>query len=1367
MYINRLLPEKVKKFRYNYRLLLLSLCLISVSLVPMCAAQSGYEIRNAAVTPEYGYEDFTYTAQIWMSEEVARQVGLIAVTKFSMKLNIYDQGQQIYSESSPSQTGMSQTSFSFGPYSFKDRFAIDSTSNASFEFIFYAGGQQVGKTARIKGPIVQPPTMTGTPSFEKKPYFFQGIALSAGFKDLEGLNPKPTCHLEITGPLGTAESRSWTTADVSCQSSGKSTYSCTVAEDLSSYKTGGDFTFKLVYNNLKVDPLTYGPYNISLQPYNPSLEKVAIPKLLDYTNFTIQAYVKDAGAKMVGGIPDGSVASLVISHPQKGEMTYESSEPKMQGSSLVYEWTNDNIPALFNRSDVQLSKVAPFQSKVVYRNENWDYQAEKSNISFKVVEEIPKLDLQYPPTVYVRTGESTTQDIIATVIFSKGLGDMNLHLSGQDQDLNLTEKGVPLGGSRYQYKWQVSFDDRHINNNYTLALSFVHPTLEGGRYAFEDRLIRVLPLSVQFSQATVTPTSGLWNDSYSYSLKLDTTIVPLDVDLQTYDSCSSEWTDKGIRKATAQSSVLNWTLSPFDYECEEMQLTGAKYRFKASFAGKDYFSKPYQGPAFRGGSPVLISLDSDPVVYISEGSESSASVAAVVEYAAGQGQATLRLAEMSIDEASTGISLGGNRYRYEWSLPFDEEDVGKTFNFTISYRHSSLSADMQLAEKAIVVRSLSIDFGKATVSPGKGKWNDTFVYSVPVSSSIDASVKLEVYNPCTHTWVQRGLKKIIEGESVLNMTAQPLRSKCVDSEGKEASFRFAASFAGKTSESDVYFGPTINGGQPKLLSFDIDKPVLQVTKDSPAYQSVKAVVDFPEGPDAVQLTMVGPNKVPVTEEMNSVYLGATQYLYTWTKEFGIGDVGNYTISIRNAHAKIAGGIVTSSGTMTVVLKEASSEIEPEAIGDVKYLPVLFVSSEKGASQTFSAEVFSPKGKGTMTLDLTGVDKNREVDMAVTDLGANRYRYDYTEQFDASNVGNNYMFSLDFQMEGKSYSLFDDHIMQVALEGTEPEPIWEPKLILEYDTTLYVPAGGKADQSIHATINYSESGGILKLNLTGPSKNFREDLTDKAIGIDKYLYEADIPFDDKDVGNSFTISLAFNHTGLGDYRFADHYMRVLKKAPISPISPEPGPDGKNAGVFDDSTVTVIGNVTPAIGVIQAWDEKDPLHALTYTLKLQNWSMQQVPWIELSVRPNGTDQPWMIVGGKKRFNPATRSVSWTLKPFWETQFLGRAEYRFLIDGAETQTFEGPEIIAVVSDAGDRLNGKVHDFWATVNSSENLTVCMIGGDNAIPELIKTWTTKGQCQDYRFGQGDQTFKWQIPEAQTSPYYDFDIKRKTRESVQ
>ena len=677
--------------------------------------------------------------------------------------------------------------------------------------------------------------------------------------------------------------------------------------------------------------MTYGPYNVSLQPYNPALEKVTIPRLLDYTNFTIQAYVKDAGARMVGGTPEGSAASLIISHPQKGEMAYASSEPMVRGSSLVYEWTNDNIPALFNRSDVQLAKNAPFQAKVVYKNENWDYQAEKSNLTFKVVEEIPKLDIQYPSTVYVRAGESTTQDIIATVTFSKGLGDMNLMLSGPDQDLNLTENGVPLGGNRYQYKWQVAFDGRHVNNNYTLALSFVHPTLEGGRYAFEDKSIKVLPLSVQFSEGLVSPTTGLWNDSYTYSLKIDTTIVPLEVRLQTYDPCSSEWTDKDAQKTTTQSSLLNWTLPPFSYECKEMQQQGAKYRFKASFAGKDYFSKPSDGPKFRGGSPVLISLDSDPVVYVSEGRESASSIQAVVEYGAGQGQATLRLEgpEKSIEQTSQGITLGGNRYRYEWRLSFDEADIGKSFNYTISYNHASLAAEMRLAEKSIAVKAISIDFGDAAVAPLKGKWNDTYAYSVPVSTSVEMKVALEVYNSCSREWLERATGTALPGDSRVNLTARPFRYRCAEAEGKEAIYRFVARFAEERIESNVYSGPMISGGKPELVSLDYT-PILYVTEDAPVYQVVKAIVDSPLGPGAVVLSINGP-EMNFNQEGKVAFLSGQRYAYTWSIPFGVDNAGNHTLSLRYLHSEIAGGEISfpeqSMSVMKTEVKKKEEKIE--------------------------------------------------------------------------------------------------------------------------------------------------------------------------------------------------------------------------------------------------------------------------------------------------------------------------------------------------------------------------------------------------------------------------------------------------------
>jgi hypothetical protein len=140
--------------------------------------------------------------------------------------------------------------------------------------------------------------------------------------------------------------------------------------------------------------------------------------------------------------------------------------------------------------------------------------------------------------------------------------------------------------------------------------------------------------------------------------------------------------------------------------------------------------------------------------------------------------------------------------------------------------------------------------------------------------------------------------------------------------------------------------------------------------------------------------------------------------------------------------------------------------------------------------------------------------------------------------------------------------------------------------------------------------------------------------------------------------------------------------------------------------------------------------------------------------------------MIIGEKKRYYPSMGSVSWTLKPFWETPFIGKSEYRFSIDGVETQTFEGPDIIAVVSDPKDSWSNKVHNFEATFNSSENLTICLVGGDSKLPETIKIWTALGQCKDYISGSGEQTLTWQTTENLTQ-YYDFDIKIKSAKEIQ
>jgi hypothetical protein len=1388
-------------------------------------AQSGYEIRSAVVTPEYGYEDFTYSAQVWMNEEAAREKGVIAVTKFSLKLNIYDKGELIHSESSD-QMGMSKTSFILGPYSFKNRFGIAKTSNATFEFIFYAAGQQVANTTRIKGPIVQPPELTGI-QFDKTPYFFQGISVSAGFTDQEGLDPKPTCHLEITGPLGTSESRSWNSVDVSCRSSGKSAYTCTLTEDLSAYRNGGNFSFKLIYNNLKMNSLTYGPYNVSLRPYNSSVERLSIAKLLDYTNFTIQATVRDAAVKVEGSNPEDSIGLLMISHPQKGKITYSSSEPEVTGDKLVYRWSNDNDPVLFNRSDVQLSKAVPFMARFEYKNVRWDFSAESSNMSFNVVEEIPKLDIQYPVDVYVSSGESSSQEITATVTFTKGPGGMNFRLIGPAKDLNSIEKGTPLGGNKYQYKWQVSFDDRHVNNNYTLSLFFVHDLVEGGRYDFEDKTIHVSPVFVQFSDGNVSPAAGLWNDSFSYLLKMDTT-VPLKVQLQTHDPCSNDWIKKETKEVSAGPATLNWTLRPFAYGCGEMAQQGAKYRFKASFAGEEIASsRAYDGPKFKGSSPVLISLDSDQVVYVSKGSRSTSSVQAIVEYAAGQGQAVLRLngPEKSIEETSQGVTQGDNRYRYDWSLPFDEADTGKNFTYTVSYKHSSLPAELTLGEKAIAIKPIYVVFKNATVEPVKGRWNDTYLYSVTLNSSVETELALEVDDSCRYEWVTQARVKAPAGSGIINITATPFRDRCPDSEGKESRYRLAASFGKERYESIVYAGPLIKGEGVTVTLVALDyQPVLYVSKDRVAYQVVRATVDSSLEGAKMSLNIEGPGK-SFEEQSDGSFLGGIRYVYTWSVPFTRENAGNHTISLRYIHPEKE--MSFPEQTMSVVKEPENGQ--PQLLS-FDYSPIIYVESDKASWQNITAEVFSPIGKGMLRLGILGPDRNETKTVAGEDKSGNIYLYRWSQPFDASNAGKNYRITASYLLAGDAY-VFNDRIMSVVRKDGTPPQIWEPTLGLEYDRTVFVPVGGKADQVIRATINYSQGMGRLRLNLTGPDANISDIKDGQNAGDGRHFYTWVLPFADDSVGNEYKISLTYIHPTLpgGEYRFADRGMRVSAFEPgqikfnNASVTPSHGSGltrytycvdietqlqeadiqlaiaGPNSSTFapqhivhyDGSNKTLCwtdmainsnkggnasfmflshvsnshaypgprieainasGNVQPAMGVLQGFQITDDFYSYTYTASITNMSKGLMPWIELMVRPPNSG--WRTVGNKLQYDPAKGSVSWTEKPFVNESFFGVAEFKFKIDELETQSFLGPEIVAIYDEPSWIKTGTKYSYWAWFNATENLTIDMKYSDDG-----QIWTPANKPQEYKANSGRTKKTW--PDQAGHNEFEFDIRIK------
>ena len=331
-------------------------------------------------------------------------------------------------------------------------------------------------------------------------------------------------------------------------------------------------------------------------------------------------------------------------------------------------------------------------------------------------------------------------------------------------------------------------------------------------------------------------------------------------------------------------------------------------------------------------------------------------------------------------------------------------------------------------------------------------------------------------------------------------------------------------------------------------------------------------------------------------------------------------------------------------------------------------------------------------------------------------------------------------------------------MQVALVGTNPTLMWEPGLILEYDSTVYVPAEGQAEQLIRATILYPSPNGELWLNLSGPNKSYQEVLNGSSLVGNRTLYTANIAFDESDANNSYKISLAYIGSGLSgmDYRFTDHYMRVLRRTPEEPQN-KPGREDRVSLDSNRTDIIVIGNVSPAKGVIQEWDERDSLNELTYSLQLKNPTPQGMPWVTLVVKPLGIGSSWKAVGEKKKYDPSAGNVSWTIKPFWNAPFLGTAEYKFLIDDMESQTFNGPEIIARYK-AADNWTGQTHNFLATVNASTNLSVCLMEGDNSLPENIKKWKPIGDCKKYVAGNGEQNISWQV--SQSRPlYYDFDIQ--------
>jgi hypothetical protein len=186
--------------------------------------------------------------------------------------------------------------------------------------------------------------------------------------------------------------------------------------------------------------------------------------------------------------------------------------------------------------------------------------------------------------------------------------------------------------------------------------------------------------------------------------------------------------------------------------------------------------------------------------------------------------------------------------------------------------------------------------------------------------------------------------------------------------------------------------------------------------------------------------------------------------------------------------------------------------------------------------------------------------------------------------------------------------------------------------------------------------------------------------------------------------------------------------------------------------------LVGTVLPVEGVLQAFPETNNLYTFTYAAEFRNWTADNDTWVELLVRaPNSS---WKAIGERKQLDPARGNVTWTAKPFGDVEFLGKAEFRFLVNGKESEIYDGPAIFALYKDLDFKDGGAgKFDYSASVTGSENLQVDLLSStDN------EKWTDINKSKSYAGGSGWQNITW--TDLPAYYFYELDVRREGGEKI-
>ena len=800
--------------------LIMTILLAAILIFP-CQAQSMNIIGNVNPNPGKEDSDFTYSATI----DLGAAAGTSALSgPIRIDLGLYN-GEKLlksYSQKgkfpgggiSPQEMikGKSEP-FLFGPYNFVRDFSLKSVDDLSYEFTLYSGpgdGTEVAKNRNI-GPQISYPYFAGL-QYNTRPYYVQPLEIAATFKDNADLFP--SAQIDFQGPLHSSREKKWT-SDLQMKASG-TTYVFSSEEDISNYVNGGNFSFNLTFNDAQASPITVGPNYFTVLPYKPRIESIDVQDKIESGNFSIKAYVEDTGKKLEGDDLPGSNATIIIAHPEKPSQAYKinSIRPvvveKGRKELILFEWNEKDIP--FSRNDVEISKKAPFQATVIYSNDNWNYNASKISRAFYVINETPTLSLQYNKTVFVRRGENVTQYIKAIVKYSKGKGILRLSLDGWKMHLDEPNSGIDLGDSRYMYVWPLSFNETNINNNYSFNLTYLHPTLDGGKFMFSpppDPIV-VQPIAVDFKNSSVIPSTGRWNDTYTYTTSVNSSQSGV-VALQIYNPCSRRWekSDKLYRISSGETR-LNWTLKPFRQECSNMKDDQPMYSFIATL-DTDYPSYEFPGPSIVPDMPRVIAHSVTPEQGLHNATFNYSVTISFANAAPIELQIFNPLHNQYESKEIRDYTKAGQNETLIWQETFPSDWQGRDLTYKFRYSGYDLVTDKgpQIFPEEGLPKIQS-----AFVAPMNGTYNSVFLYETQLEFDKNADINLLIFNPIHNQYESMGMATQTYDRPGENQTLSWQKSFSSEFEGQNLTFKFV--YQGK--DLGIFFGPNIEGKNPKQVS---------------------------------------------------------------------------------------------------------------------------------------------------------------------------------------------------------------------------------------------------------------------------------------------------------------------------------------------------------------------------------------------------------------------------------------------------------------------------------------------------------------------------------------------------------------------